>query len=206
MARRSPAVISLARGFLLLGLICIGQPAISSEIYVSEATRFIDLQRDNYNSMLTGQNRLKRACSAPVLPSGAQRNQLPDLTPLKAELNAEAQRFVSRARANYNAAKREESIQCRNPIGKVLELFGTKSACSEAAGRTRVTQTIFKSASDWQSLLKLQLKVLDDAKSLETRACLSSGFTSKLTDAYVESVRPQESTLSTLFNRWTSAQ
>lgn len=191
---------------LTVGLLGQSHVAVSSEIFATEAARFINIQRDNYNSMLTGQNRLKRACSAPVTPSIRREDRRPNLGALKTELNSEAQRFKSRASALYSAAKREQALTCRNPVDKVLELFGAKSACSEAQARTRSTQKILKAASDWEAILKLQMKVLDDARSLETRACLSSGFTNKLTQAYIDSVRPQGSTLSTLFDRWTSAE
>ena len=207
MPRSGLSVIKMIGTFAVVVLL-MGQShvAVSSEIFATEAARFINIQRDNYNSMLTGQNRLKRACSVPVTPSISQEDQRPNLSALKTELNTEAQRFKSRASALHSAAKREQALICRNPIDKVFELFGAKSACSEAQARTRSTQKILKSASDWEAILKLQMSVLDDARSLETRACLSSGFTTKLTQAYIDSVRPQGSTLSTLFDRWTSAE
>lgn len=183
-----------------------GHVAVSSEIFAMESAHFINIQRDNYNSILTGQNRLKRACSVPVTPSISQEDQRPNLSALETELNTEAQRFKSRASALYSAAKRERALICGNPIDKLFELFGAKSACAEAQARTRSTQKILKSASDWEAILKSQMKTLNDARSLETKACLSSGFTKKLTQAYIDSIRPQDSTLSTLFDRWTSAE
>ena len=208
-----------------------GHVAVSSEIFAMESAHFINIQRDNYNSILTGQNRLKRACSVPVTPPISQEDQLPNLSALETELNTEAQRFKSRASALYSAAKREQALICGNPIDKksrasalysaakreqalicgnpidkLFELFGAKSACAEAKARTRSTQKILKSASDWEAILKFQMKVLNDVRSLETRACLSSGFTTKLTQAYIDSIRPQDSTHSTLFDRWTSAE
>ena len=36
-----------------------------------------------------------------------------------------------------------------------------------------------------------QIQVLTDARELEASGCLSAGFTSKLTQAYRDSVRPQ---------------
>ena len=39
--------------------------AMGDEVFATEASKFLELQRENYNSMLTGQNRLKRACSVP---------------------------------------------------------------------------------------------------------------------------------------------
>lgn len=176
------------------------------EVYASEAAKFISLQRDNYRSMLTGQSRLKRACSVPVVPSGDRAETLPNLAQLKTELAAESKRFSSRAGNRYSAAKREQSLQCKNPVGKVLELFGAKSGCSEAEEDTAAAQKILKAASDWQELLGLQITVLEDAAVLERRACLSAGFTAKLTAAYTDSVRPGGSRLSKLFDRWTSAE
>jgi hypothetical protein len=177
-----------------------------SEVYATEAARFISLQRDNYRSMLTGQNRLKRACSVPVVPSGDRTAALPDLGQLKTELSDESKRFSSRASTRYSAAKRNQSLQCKNPVGKVLELFGAKSGCSEAEENTAAAQKILKSASDWEEILGLQMTVLEDAAALERRACLSAGFTAKLTRAYTDSVRPNGSSLSRLFDRWTSAE
>jgi hypothetical protein len=180
--------------------------AHGSEVYATEAARFISLQRDNYRSMLTGQNRLKRACSVPVVPSGDRTAALPDLGQLKTELSDESKRFSSRASTRYSAAKRDQSLQCKNPVGKVLELFGAKSGCSEAEENTTAAQKILKSASDWEEILGLQMTVLEDAAALERRACLSAGFTAKLTRAYTDSVRPNGSSLSRLFDRWTSAE
>jgi hypothetical protein len=181
-------------------------PVHGSEVYAAEASRFISLQRDNYRSMLTGQSRLKRACSVPVVPSGDRAGTLPNLAQLKTELSAESKRFNSRASTRYTAAKRDQSLQCKNPVGKVLELFGAKSGCSEAEENTAAAQKILRAASDWEELLGLQMTVLEDAAALERRACLSAGFTAKLTQAYTDSVRPGGSPLSKLFNRWTSAE
>jgi len=191
---------------LLVGLIVVGPPLVASEIYKNEAQRFIDMQRDNYNVMLTGQSRLKRACSVP-LDSVARANvPLPDLIAIAAELDAESERFSSRASARYSAAKRDEALQCKNPLGKVLELFGAKSACTEAGELTVSRQQILKLAAEWDRLLESQLKVLTDARELEASGCLSAGFTSKLTQAYRDSVRPQGVPLGALFDRWTSEQ
>ena len=194
------------RLMLLVGLIVVGPPLVASEIYKNEAQRFIDMQRDNYNVMLTGQSRLKRACSVP-LDSVARTNvPLPDLVALAAELDAESERFSTRASARYSAAKRDEALQCKNPLGKVLELFGAKSACTEAGELTVSRQQILKLAAEWDRLLESQLKVLTDARELEASGCLSAGFTSKLTQAYRDSVRPQGVPLGALFDRWTSEQ
>lgn len=181
-------------------------PVEGSELYANEAARFISLQRDNYRSMLTGQSRLKRACSVPVVPSGDRAGTLPNLAQLKTELATESKRFSSRASARYIAAKRDQSLQCKNPVGKVLELFGAKSGCSEAEENTAAAQKILKTASDWEGLLGLQMTVLEDAAALERRACLSAGFTAKLAEAYTDSVRPSGSPLGKLFDRWTSAE
>ena len=194
------------RLILLVGLIVVGPPLVASEIFKNEAQRFIDMQRDNYNVMLTGQSRLKRACSVP-LDSVARTNvPLPDLVALAAELDAESERFSSRASARYSAAKRDEALQCKNPLGKVLELFGAKSACTEAGELTVSRQQILKLAAEWDRLVESQIKVLTDARELEASGCLSAGFTSKLTQAYRDSVRPQGVPLGALFDRWTSEQ
>ena len=194
------------RLMLLVGLIVVGPPLVASEIFKNEAQRFIDMQRDNYNVMLTGQSRLKRACSVP-LDSVARTNvPLPDLVALAAELDAESERFSSRASARYSAAKRDEALQCKNPLGKVLELFGAKSACTEAGELTVSRRQILKLAAEWDRLVESQLKVLTDARELEASGCLSAGFTSKLTQAYRDSVRPQGVPLGALFDRWTSEQ
>ena len=191
---------------MLVGLIVVGPPLVASEIFKNEAQRFIDMQRDNYNVMLTGQSRLKRACSVP-LDSVARTNvPLPDLVALAAELDAESERFSSRASARYSAAKRDEALQCKNPLGKVLELFGAKSACTEAGELTVSRRQILKLAAEWDRLVESQLKVLTDARELEASGCLSAGFTSKLTQAYRDSVRPQGVPLGALFDRWTSEQ
>ena len=53
------------RVLLLFGLMVTGPHVVASEIYLNEAQRFVDMQRDNHNVMLT-QGRLKRACSVPL--------------------------------------------------------------------------------------------------------------------------------------------
>ena len=194
------------RLMLLVGLIVVGPPLVASEIYKNEAQRFIDMQRDNYNVMLTGQSRLKRACSVPLDSVARTTVPLPDLVALAAELDAESERFSSRASARYSAAKRDEALQCKNPLGKVLELFGAKSACTEAGELTVSRQQILKLAAEWDRLVESQIKVLTDARELEASGCLSAGFTSKLTQAYRDSVRPQGVPLGALFDRWTSEQ
>ena len=78
------------------------------------------------------------------------------------------------------------------------------SGCTEAGERVLSAQVVLKVAADWDSLLASQLQVLDDAATLEREACLSPGFTSKLTEAYRDSVRPRGVSLRTLFDRWTS--
>ena len=191
---------------LLLALTVTGPHVAASEIYLNEAQRFIDMQRDNYNVMLTGQGRLKRACSVPLDNVARTTVPLPGLVSLAGELDTESQRFTSRASVRYSAAKRDEALQCKNPIGKVLELFGAKSACSEAGEATLTRQKILRVSAEWDRLLDSQLKVLTDARELEASGCLSAGFTSKLTQAYRDSVRPQGEPLGALFDRWTSDQ
>jgi len=188
----------------LLGLMVAGPPAAASEIYMNEAKRFIDMQRDNYNIMLTGQSRLKRACSVPLDRQTRPTAPLPRLEPLASGLATESKRFSSRASVRYGAAKRDEALQCKNPIGKVLELFGAKSACAEASEATAARRQILRLAADWEQLLDSQMQVLRDASELETNGCLTGGFTAKLTQAYRDSVRPQGMPLGALFDRWTS--
>ena len=168
-----------------------GSYVVASEVYLNEARRFVDMQRDNYNVMLTGQGRLKRACSVPLDSVARTTVPLPDLSSLASELETESQRFSSRASARYSAAKRDEALQCKNPIGKVLELFGAKSACAEAGEATVTRQKILRISAEWERLLASQIQVLTDARELEASGCLSAGFTSKLTQAYRDSVRPQ---------------
>ena len=180
--------------------------AVGDEVFATEASKFLELQRENYNSMLTGQNRLKRACSVPLTRQQGFARDIPDLSSLKQELVAESGRFKERASTRYSAAKREETLECRNPVGKVLELFGAKSGCSEAGERVQSAQAVLKVAADWDSLLASQLQVLDDAATLEREACLSAGFTRKLMQAYTDSVRPRGAPLKSLFDRWTSAR
>lgn len=194
------------RALLLLGLMVSGPQVVASEIYLNEARRFVDMQRDNYNVMLTGQGRLKRACSVPLDSVTRTTVPLPDLSSLASQLEAESDRFSSRASARYSAAKRDEALQCKNPIGKVLELFGAKSACSEAGEATLTRQKILRISAEWDRLLDSQIQVLADARELEASGCLSAGFTSKLTQAYRDSVRPQGVPLGALFDRWTSDQ
>lgn len=180
--------------------------AVGDEVFATEASKFLELQRENYNSMLTGQNRLKRACSVPLTKPRGFARDIPDLSSLRQELVAESGRFKERASKRYSAAKREETLECRNPVGKVLELFGAKSGCSEAGERVQSTQAVLKVAADWDSLLASQLQVLEDAATLEKEACLSAGFTRKLMQAYTDSVRPRGAPLKSLFDRWTSAR
>ena len=194
------------RVLLLFGLIVTGPRVAASEIFLNEAQRFVDMQRDNYNVMLTGQGRLKRACSVPLESTTRPTTPLPDLLSLSSELEAESERFSSRASARYSAAKRDEALQCKNPLGKVLELFGAKSACTEAGEATLTRQNILRIAAEWDRLLDSQIQVLKDARELEASGCLSAGFTSKLTQAYRDSVRPQGEPLGALFDRWTSGQ
>ena len=99
------------------------------------------MQRDNYNVMLTGQGRLKRILLGPVGEYHTANYPAPGLLSLSRELEAESERFSSRASARYSAAKRDEALQCKNPIGKVLELFGAKSACTEAGEATLTRQS-----------------------------------------------------------------
>ena len=55
-------------------------------------------------------------------------------------------------------------------------------------------------------LLGAQISVIKDARELEASGCLSPGFSSKLTEAYRDSVRPPGAPLGALFDRWTSGQ
>lgn len=203
-----PTSRGVATLLLLVGLGCgvFANNAAGAEIFATEASKFLELQRENYNSMLTGQSRLKRACSVPLTNRQSFPRDIPDLSSLRQELVSEARQFKERASTRYSAAKREETLECRNPVGKVLELFGAKSGCSEAGERVQSAQAVLKVAADWESLLSSQLQVLDDAANLEREACLSPGFTSKLKRAYTDSVRPQSTPLKSLFDRWTSAQ
>ena len=213
MQKRSPpdhvrSSLQLAR-LAILAVLAWSTPtttAVGDEVFATEASKFLELQRENYNSMLTGQNRLKRACSVPLMRQQGFARDIPDLSSLKQELLAESGRFKERASTRYSAAKREETLECRNPVGKVLELFGAKSGCSEAGERVQSAQAVLKVAADWDSLLASQLQVLDDAATLEREACLSAGFTRKLMQAYTDSVRPRGAPLKSLFDRWTSAQ
>ena len=194
-------------GILGLLLCLVGPPhALGSDVFVSESKKFIELQRENYNSMLTGQKRLKRACSVPLSRQQIVPQDIPDFSALRQELVAESKRFSERASTRYSAAKREETLECRNPVGKVLELFGAKSGCSEAGERVASAQAVLKTAADWDSLLDSQLQVLEDAATLESESCLSPGFTRKLIRAYTDSVRPRGGALQTLFDRWTSGR
>ncbi len=205
-ALTNPARAVIRLGVLCGGLLVVASPAPASEIFVTEATRFIDMQRDNYNVMLTGQGRLKRACSVPLEGRLTSPSSLPELGQLATELSTESERFSSRASARYSAAKRDEALQCKNPLGKVLELFGAESACTEAGKVTASTQKILKLAAEWDQLLGAQIQVIKDARELEASGCLSPGFSSKLTEAYRDSVRPQGAPLGALFDRWTSGQ
>lgn len=194
----------LAMLAMSLLLIAASDPSHSSEISSSEAERFIEIQRDSYNAMLTGQGRLKRACSVPMNPGSQGQQPLPELADLSRDLSEEAARFSTRASARYSAAKRDRALQCKNPLGKVLELFGAESPCKEAETIASSRAQILSAASEWQQLLVAQLKVLEDARGLEAKGCLSPGFTSKLTRAYRDSIRPGGVSLGTLFDRWTS--
>jgi len=204
VARLRKAVICPAMMLAVLGI--SGGRLQASEIFAAEAQRFIEMQRDNYSVMTTGQGRLKRACSVPLNRNPAPAVVIPELGPLATELSEESKRFGSRASARYSAAKRDEALQCKNPLGKVLELFGAESACSEAGRATASTRQIRGHAAEWERLLGQQIQVITDASELEANGCLSPGFTAKLTQAYRDSVRPRGVPLGVLFDRWTSGQ
>ena len=197
MQKRSPpdhvrSSLQLAK-LAILAVLAWSTPsttAVGAEVFATEASKFLELQRENYNSMLTGQKRLKRACSVPLGRQQSVPQDIPDFSALRQELVAESKRFSERASTRYSAAKREETLECRNPVGKVLELFGAKSGCSEAGERVASAQAVLKTAADWDSLLSSQLQVLEDAATLEREAC-SPGFTRKLLQAYTDSVRPR---------------
>ena len=94
-----------------------------AEVFATEASKFLELQRENYNSMLTGQNRLKRACSVPLTRQQGFARDIPDLSSLKQELLAESGRFKER-RPRGTARPRE-----RRPSSA-----GTRSArCSNCS-------------------------------------------------------------------------
>ena len=124
------------------------------------------MQRDNYNVMLTGQGRLNGPCSVPLEGSLTAPSSLPELGQLATELSTESERFSSRASARYSAAKRDGALQCKNPLGKVLELFGAESACTEAGKVTASTQKILKLAAEWDQLLGAQIQVIGTLVSL----------------------------------------
>ena len=44
--------------------------ALGDEVFATEASKFLELQRENYNSMLTGQNRLKGLALSPSRAPG----------------------------------------------------------------------------------------------------------------------------------------
>ena len=188
---------------LLIGLTLISVGANASEISLKEARRFIAIQQDNYNVMVTGQGRLKRACSVPLDQSNAPTRPLPDIQTLTNELRTESKRFTSRASRRLSEAKRDRALQCKNPVGKVLELFGVNSSCTEAEKDVRYRQGILNVATSWERLLESQFTVLTEARDLETKGCLSPGFTSKLTSAYEDSVQPRGMPLQVLFDQWT---
>lgn len=189
---------------LLIGLTLMSLSINASEIYLTEARRFIAIQQDSYNVMITGQGRLKRACSVPLDQSNAPSRPLPDIQTLKNKLRTESKRFTSRASTRLTAARRDRALQCKNPVGKVLELFGVRSPCTEAEQNERYRRGILKVATSWERLLESQITVLTRARELETQGCLSPGFTSKFTRAYEGSVKPQGAPLQVLFDRWTS--
>jgi hypothetical protein len=197
---------SVTRGLAVAAtLASVASTTVASDATVVEAKRFIEIQQDSYNVMVTGQGRLKRACSVPLDPGNVSQIQaLPDLKLFADQLKIEAKQFATRASARFSAAKRDRTLQCKNPLGKVLELFGAKSACAEAGEVVASRQAILSIANKWQGLLGLQLEVLAGARQLELEGCLSSGFTEKLTRAYEDSVRPRGAPLEELFNRWTS--
>jgi len=178
--------------------------ANASEPLLTEARRFIAIQQDSFNVMVTGQSRLKRACSVPLNRSNAPARPLPDIQALQNQLRAESKRFTSRASGRLSVAKRDRALQCKNPVGKVLELFGVNSSCTEAEKDVRYRQEILKVATSWERLLESQITVLTEARELETKGCLSPGFTSKLASAYGASVTPQGVPLQVLFDQWTS--
>lgn len=189
---------------VLAGLTLVSLGANASEISLTEARRFIAIQQDSYNVMVTGQGRLKRACSVPMDQSIAPARPLPDIQTLTNELRTESERFTSRASARLGVAKRDRALQCKNPVGKVLELFGVDSSCSEAEKDVLYRQEILKVARSWERLLESQITVLAEARELESEGCLSPGFTSKLTSAYEGSIKPQGAPLQVLFDQWTS--
>ena len=176
----------------------------SPDQYAADARRFVEIQREAHNAMLTGQSRLQRACSVPVIPSPTNGRQLPNLTQLRTELTAEAASFQVAANNRRKVAESAQTRRCRNPVSAVLELFGTQTECTDAKADTIARRRIVKAADDWSELLMSQLKVLDDARALERRGCLSAGFTTKLTEAYRDSLQPAGVPLRVLFDQWTS--
>ena len=192
-----------ALAFIVCSLL-VSVNSIASETSLTEARRFIAIQQDSYNVMVTGQGRLKRACSVPLDRSNTPARPLPDIQALQTELRSESKRFTSRASGRVSVAKRDRALQCKNPVGKVLELFGVKSSCTEAEKDVRYRQEILKVATSWERLLESQIIVLTEARDLESKGCLSPGFTSKLTSAYEGSLKPQGVPLQVLFDQWTS--
>ena len=122
-------------------------------VFASEASKFLELQRENYNSMLTGQRRLKRACSVPLAPQSRRPSRLPSLTALSRQLVPESERFKTRARDRHNDASREKTTLCRNPVGRVLELFGAESSCTIASQNEASARAVLDVAVAWESLL-----------------------------------------------------
>lgn len=192
-----------ALAFIVCSLL-VSVNSIASETSLTEARRFIAIQQDSYNVMVTGQGRLKRACSVPLDRINTPARPLPDIQALQTELRTESKRFTSRASGRVSVAKRDRALQCKNPVGKVLELFGVKSSCTEAEKDVRYRQEILKVATSWERILESQIIVLTEARDLESKGCLSPGFTSKLTSAYEGSLKPQGAPLQVLFDQWTS--
>ena len=198
------AATALVCGCALVFLSIPGRAADSVDDKATDARRFVEMQREARNSMLTGQSRLERACSVPVVPSATRRTGLPDLNQIGSDLVSEADRFYRSAREREQAAEMNRARQCQNPITAVLELFGSENSCTEAKADAIARRRITEAAKDWGELLRSQLKILADARALERRGCLSAGFTAKLTEAYVDSLRPAGTSLRVVFDRWTS--
>ena len=81
--------------------------------------------------MLTGQNRLKRACSVPLTRQQGFARDIPDLSSLKQELVAESGRFKERASTRYSAAKERRPSSAGTRSARCLSC----SAPSQAAPR-----------------------------------------------------------------------
>ena len=52
----------------------------------------------------------------------------------------------------------------------MLELFGAKSACTEAGEGDRFNTSRLKLAAEWDQLLGAQIQVIKDARELEREA------------------------------------